>query len=238
MSKYTTEVRWICETLADGNVIKDPTPGWFIEHSRDKIFNFDFPIFDEAYRPVLETKILKRYYTREICCETVGRWKLFLEQRLNEIMPYYNKLYESELIEFNPFYDVNLTIDHKTENEGTEVGSGTRNTDTEGNENIDGTYWEYYSDTPQGTVGNLNDLTYLTNATKNTKDESKDYTQGVDEETTSNKTVNSTEDYLEHIVGKRGGQTYARMLKEWRDTFLNIDMMILDDLQDLFFNLW
>lgn len=238
MSKYTTEVRFICETHAEGSMVKDPTPGWYIEHSREQIFNFEYPIFDELYRPVLETKILKRYYTREICCETVGRWKLFLEQRLNEIMPYYNKLYESELIEFNPFYDVNLTIDHTTENEGTEVGSGTRNTGTEGSENIDGTYWEYYSDTPQGTVGNLNDLTYLTNATKNTKDETKEYEQDVDESTTSNKTVNSTEDYLEHIVGKRGGQTYARMLKEWRDTFLNIDMMILDDLQDLFFNLW
>lgn len=266
MSKYTTEVRWICETLADMNEIRDPSPGWIIEHSKDKIFDFNFPIFDEAYRPVLETKILKRYYTREICCETVGRWKLFLEQRLNEIMPYYNKLYESELIEFNPFYDVNLTIDHKTENEGTEVGSGTRNTgtegsenidttrdtDTEGSETIDETNWEYYSDTPQGTVGNIDNLTYLTNATKNTKDSTREYEQAVDETinrdrsyeeavdeaTTSNKTVNSTEDYLEHIVGKRGGQTYAKMLKEWRDTFLNIDMMVLDDLQDLFFNLW
>lgn len=238
MSKYTTELRFICETNSGLDMDNNPTPDEVIAGSREKIFDFKYPIFDEAYKSVLESKILKRYYTREICCETVGRWKLFLEQRMNEIMPYYNKLYESELIEFNPFYDVNLTIDHKTENEGTETGSGTRNTGTEGSETIDGTNWEYYSDTPQGTVGNLDNLTYLTNATKNTKDETKEYEQDVDETTSSEKTMNSTEDYLEHIVGKRGGHSYAKLLKEYRDTFLNIDVMVMDDLKDLFFNLW
>lgn len=238
MSKYTTEVRFICEMNTQEPDVKNPTPDWYIEHSREKIFDFEYPIFDETYRSVLETKILKRYYTREICAETVGRWKLFLNQRMNEIMPYYNKLYESELIKFNPMYDVDLTIDHTRENDGTEVGSGTRNTDTEGTNTVNGTNWEYYSDTPQGTVGNLDNLTYLTNATKNTKNETTDYEQGVDESTTTNKTVNSTEDYLEHIVGKRGGLSYSKMLKEFRETFLNIDMMVLDDLKDLFFNLW
>lgn len=238
MSKYTTEVRFICEMNADGNTVKDPTPEWYIENSREKIFDFDYPIFDELYRPVLECKILRRYYTREICAETVGRWKLFLSQKMNEIMPYYNKLYLSELLEFNPFYDVNLTIDHRTENEGEETGSGTRDTDTTGNTRPDTVEWDLFSDTPQGTVGNLDNETYLTNANKNTKGGRTDYEQNVDETTSTTKNITNTEDYLEHIVGKRGGHSYAKLLKEYRETFLNIDVMVLDDLQDLFFNLW
>ena len=60
MSKYTTEVRFICETFSG----LDESKGCFnineiIEQSRSKIFNFDYPIFDEKYRGVLETKILK-----------------------------------------------------------------------------------------------------------------------------------------------------------------------------------
>lgn len=94
------------------------------------MFDFQFPIFDESYRSVIETKILRHYYTREIGLETVGLWKLKLNTKLNEIMPYYNKLYKSELIEFNPLYDVELTRERKVE------GSGTKN--TKNSENRDG----------------------------------------------------------------------------------------------------
>ena len=86
MAKYTTELRSICEVYAGYNeeqgynnvndVIKKALP---------KIFDFDFPIYDENYRSVLETKIVKHFYTREIGYETVGRWKLALDERLNLI---------------------------------------------------------------------------------------------------------------------------------------------------------
>ena len=59
VSKYTTEVRFICESfsgLTNANVAK------YIENSWKKIFDFNFPIWDENYRSVLCTKILKHYY--------------------------------------------------------------------------------------------------------------------------------------------------------------------------------
>ena len=107
MSKYTTQVRFICENYAGltesvgyGKVDE------IIASARKKVFDFPYPIFDETYRNVLETKILKHFYTREIGAETVGLWKLWLNTKMNEIMPYYNKLYKSELLDFNPLYDV------------------------------------------------------------------------------------------------------------------------------------
>ena len=101
MSKYTTQLRFICETEAGltesqgfGKVNE------IIDKARIKIFDFPYPIFDEAYKQTLETKILKHYYLREIGTETYGLWKLFLSNKMNEIMPYYNKLYETEKLKF------------------------------------------------------------------------------------------------------------------------------------------
>ena len=113
MSKYTTEVRYICEKAAG----YDESKGYadvdeIINDSVSNIFSFNFPIFDESYRNVICSKILKHYYTREIGFETVGLWKLKLDTKLNEIMPFYNKLYESELLKFNPLYDVDLQTTH------------------------------------------------------------------------------------------------------------------------------
>ena len=83
MSKYTTELRFICESkagLSDSvgfNQIDD-----VISNSWNKIFD-NFTIFDESYRSVLCSKILKHYYTREISAETVGLWQHWLNTRMN-----------------------------------------------------------------------------------------------------------------------------------------------------------
>lgn len=217
MSKYTTQVRFICEERAG----YEESQGYekvneIIEKARGKIFNFDYEIFDEEYRPILEKKILKHYYTREICEETFGLWQLRLDARMNDIMPFYNQLYKSELIKFNPMYDVDLTTTH--DKQGTEIGNNnsyenengskaknensyisenenrakseakvnkTKNNESEsnsentvtssgttnkGSENNDNTNWKAYSDTPQGSLQNVDNGTYLTNATKTTDD--------------------------------------------------------------------
>lgn len=320
MSKYTTELRYICEHSAG----LDESVGYnsidtVLDGCRDKIFDFDFPIFDEEYRPTLENKILKHYYTREIGCETVGLWKHFLCTRLNEIMPYYNQLYKSELIKFNPMYDTDLTTDYQkvdngsnektsdfteqgafTENDAT-VGSDTfstkgrtnesgigKDTSTSHSETDDDNthtptnkndHWEYFSDTPEGQLQGVQQMNYLTTALHTTDDSTgsevtddrhtendtnnvsenitnkvgntdnegvnnstsktdKDGTNNKSGNANSNELIKNVEDYLHHVVGKSGGVSYSKLLEEYRKTFLNIDMMIINDLRDLFMNLW
>lgn len=235
MSKYTTEVRFICETAAG----YDESQGYYkaddiIEKSRGKIFDFEYPIFDVNYRSVLETKILRHYYTREIGLETEGLWKHFLNMKMNEIMPYYNKLYESELLKFNPLYDYDLYRKRDTENVGRGTDTGTRK--NSGTSDTNTNNWQMYSDTPQGSIDGLRSETYLTNATHTTNDSNNE----IENTETRNlaSTYNSTEDYLEHVYGKTPGVSYSKMLKEYRDTFLNIDMKIINELSDLFMNVW
>lgn len=351
MSKYTTEVRYICENYAGYSETQDlDNVESAIEAARTKVFDFDFPMFDESYRSVLETKFLKHYYTREIGFETVGLWKLWLNKRLNEIMPFYNQLYKSETLEFNPFYDVDFytkrnntgKYDETSTSEGTSKSVRTDNlneattgnslrtdnlkeettgdtlrtdnlneatsseTDTTTNatrtDNLAhsdttttaNTHYDLYSDTPQGALTGVDNENYLTNARKitdsgtennngtntgtvqntgtqnvtgsgstantGTQDVSttgsKDNTgtqsiategnkantgtQQVDGNTTGNGTKNYTnvDDYLEHVAGKRSYATYSEMLQKYRETFLNIDMMVIDELEDLFMNVW
>lgn len=396
MSSFTTQVRFICEVAAG----RDESAGQsdvnhIITLAAPRVFNFDFPIYDEAYRPELEKKILRHFYTREIGYETVGLWKLKLEDKLNLIMPYYNKLYESTLLEFNPLYDVDYKVEgnkkgnknsvnsgsrdetvesdknvsgnesgnrnniksgDREENEnrantikttkenndvesknrdfvGTDKGSNTRkstdnrsNTNTEnssGDRTLERDAWDLYSDTPQsGVIGlknfglgdvpaeSVSNNAYLTNARRNTE-ESKEHTNNdnsgvsleegkIDEEGTndveynyntsdsnvrnknenedkqesgnaskkeSNNTVevgndtrekaehttgkntkygtstdvgnqDTTEDYAQHVFGKKGGYTYSKMIEEFRKTLINVDMQIMRELEPLFMGLW
>lgn len=307
MSKYTTELRYICEALAG----EDESVGYdsiseVITKALPKLFDFDFPIFDEAYRQVLERKIVKHYYTREICAETVGLWKLYLDTKLNEIMPYYNQLYTTELISYNPLYDIDLHREHSKA--GNENGSGSNASQTASTHNsqyaetgsydrtvqsadernytgssnmtrnFDGDYsesgenLEAYSDTPNNKLSNVTQLDYLTTLTKDTysnqkssdedttehnqhiDDTTRNYSENVHEDTQRNtsenatnneskngnytSTVATTESYIENITGSTGGMTYAKKISEFRKNILNIDMMIINELSDLFFGLW
>lgn len=279
MSKYTTEVRFICENksgleISGGSGDVDS----IIANSWNKIFTSKAPFFDEEYRSILCQKILKHYYLREICCETVGIWKLWMNTRLEEIMPYYNQLYDSAKIKFNPMHNVDLTSKHERNVEGTSKEDGTRTDNTTGKRTLTGnrdtdntsvgtrnttnssdeTKRDLYSDTPQGAITGLENENYLTNARKITDNvngtgneetntteksdtdysETEDTTGKIDGVTSNTGKTNTTEDYLETIIGKQGTESFSSLLNEFRETFLNIDMQVIEEFNDLFFGLW
>ena len=242
MSKYTTEVRFLCETFAG----KSESEGYnsvneIIASARPVIFDFSYPIFDNNYKGVLETKILKHFYTREIGEETYGLWKLRLNTRMNEIMPFFNKLYESELLEFNPLYSTSKKISHS----GNRNDSGNRTENTTGSSttNDSGTNsvntLNLYSDTPQGGITNLKQNGYLTNATDNTSTETNTNTTSINGTNSLSATnaLTSTDSYIDIIEGYEG-QNPSRLVVDFRNSIINIDVMILENLEDLFMQLW
>ena len=242
MSKYTTELRFICESKAGlSNSVGFNQIDDVISNSWNKIFD-NFPIFDESYRSVLCSKILKHYYTREISAETVGLWQLWLNTRMGEIMPYYNKLYESALLEFDPFKDTNYTRNHGGTFTGDTVRNGRSEIDVDNSVTSNGTSnsKNLFSDTPQGAITNIENESYLTNATL-IKDTDTNTTNTDGNSTTQNTEttgITNTDNWIETIVGKQSTVSYSKLLQEFRDTFLNIDVMIINDLSDLFMNLW
>lgn len=279
MSKYTTEVRFICEQKAglEGSVGASDVDE-VLSKSWNKVVTSNFAIFDEAYREKLVSKVLKHYYLREIGAETVGVWMLWMNTKFEEIMPYYNQLYESAKLKFEPFYDVDYTrssqrdvteVEHgsyenngQTQSDGSSTDTGkTSNTRTGKTTEVGstgGTSKDLYSDTPQGALTGVENETYLTNARKVT--DSGNSNTDVDETITdagtsevkgvNSQTVNSSlnntnaksgekgDTFSEDVRGKMGGGSYSKMLIEYRDTFINIDMLVVDEFKDLFFGLW
>lgn len=282
MSKFTTEVRYICETeagLEESKGYNDVNE--IISLARTKIFNFSYPIYDENYRSVLETKILKHFYTREIGLETVGLWKLKLDTKMNEIMPYYNQLYKSALLEFNPLWTDDYSRIYNRANDGNNLNVGNNETDStsfnvgqneektsETNTRIgqndekrtdNNISRDKYADTPQGALTDLEADKYLTNARKITEDNSgttantniengtTDNNRNISSVNNSDSKTNTNssnqniftnvEDYLEMVQGRRGKDSSELLLK-YRKTFLNIDMQVIDDLEELFYHLW
>lgn len=273
MSKYTTELRYLIESNFDLGLD-------------------DYPIFDESYRQLLNDKIINHYYFREIGMETAELFKRYLNQTMREIMPYYNQLYKSELLEFNPFYNVDKTVtadknnnhisdfvanvtgknQQTTDSENNQINNSKQQTTTAansvgesvGNSTSTDKNKNVASDTPQGflSINSIDNNTYATTAEmsnaesiNNTKATSNNSENGITDQTTAdetkatansesnattktdttNKTTsNDFENYVNHVVGKSEGETYSEMLIKFRETFLNIDMMIIDELKTCF----
>lgn len=237
MSLYTTEVRFICESLAGyQESVGLSKVSDVLEKSWSKVFDFDFPMFDEQYRSVLCQKILLHYYTREISAETVGLWKLWLRRRMNEIMPYYNKLYESEKFKFDPMTDVDLTTTHKgsgsnagtVDNTGNDVREGSGNSTNKGTVGDSGkttrsgsgsgtggnnaTSTKAFSDTPMGQLQQVKDMKYLSSAQVDTDSNSQTSSYKDSEESTNANT--QTRDLADTFTNS---ETIARTNTETRD---------------------
>lgn len=335
MSKYATLLRWYVDEKAQDETL---TVLEKCQKVQADIFE-QYPIFDENHRSVLNAKILRHYYFYEIGFETVGLFKEFLNAKMLEIMPYYNKLYLSVIEDMPIFEDVDYfekttnkefgksflnsknmgrgqddNENHfagslKTDFKGKEInkvkpkGTETKTTTDSGTEtntllktgeehSTPGvTTTNVMSDTPQGSLSGVTNKNYLTSAQQqsfsgfdsvsfaNRKDETttefnnrkheeqlefsadredsteKEYQNRYDEATTDNWTTNTLTSKnfnrsksdsknskfgggYRHVKGKTNNKSYAEILQEYRQSLINIDMMIINELQDLFMQIY
>lgn len=217
---------------------------------------FEYPTFYQgAEKEAFEQKVLDHYRFRQIGQETPGRWLHYFRSRIREIMPYYIQLYESQALMQSiedPFGNVDIVETFEQTSTGSHTGSTnststgesqveSTSTDTATND-VEGEKTKKFHNTPQGEVDNLGD--YLTEATVDL-----DKTLTTDNKTTTGSTTatntgsqqdttqGSQEGTLRHTLTKKGNQgvnTYAHDMRELRETFLNIDLMIINELKDLF----
>ena len=251
MSNYTTQVRFICEQKA--GLLESSGAGDIdnvIGEAWDKIFTKEIDFFDPEYKPIICSKILRHYYFREIGAETAGLWCSWMNTVLSEIMPYYNKMYASAMLELDPFKDTDYTRegaragtqDEKTESSYKDDAESVTQSATSDTGNRTG--YDLYSDTPQGALTGVENQTYLTDARKNTDTISNTgsaSSAGTDTKTgerTDQKNAGSTENYIERIAGKVASTSYSELLTKYRETFINIDMMVIKEFEDCFFKLW
>lgn len=247
MSKYTTMLRYVCETYAGETISRgEASIDEIIQLAIPHIFDFTFPIYDENHRNELETKIIMHYYMYEIGAETVGLWKMFLKTTLNEIMPYYNELYKSAELLNNPLDDVDYkrTIEGSGNETKTEKNVSTQNTNGSYEDNViesnNSKTVGKYSDTPQGGLNGLEEDRYMSEANITNNEGNRTNNSNGTTEQTTNGTFNTDgttqNDHFttENVKGKMYSGSKAKITMEYRRAILNVDMMIINELRDLF----
>ena len=116
--------------------------------SREYIFDFDYPLSDKVDKEKFEIQILNHFLLRRIGFETFNAFKIYLENKLNEIMPYYNILFDS-LYNFNLFNDGEKITRTQNENSSS-TGQGNSESDRRFNE------------FPQNKLNTIKDGSYVT----------------------------------------------------------------------------
>ena len=195
-----------------------------IKTLKDNNFDFglqNYPIFNETYRDTLNNNILNFYYENEIGFETAELFKFYLNNTMQLIMPKYNIMYEKQEQALLKIFDnVNL---HETSNRDNE---NTINSETISNSNNK----VLFQDTPQGQLDftDLENQKWATNYTMN-KSNIGDNSQSSGE---------SSEDYERTITGNNGNKYNIELLNDIKNNIMNIDMLIINELSDLFMGIF
>lgn len=260
----TVELGDLIESGVDIWAFDYPVPRSVIEYN-GKTCKVDF---DKAE---LERKITDHYRFRQIGQETPGRWLHYFRTRMREIMPYYVQLYEFDAKFRNiedPLESYNLreefeqqtagsgsitgTTEDSTSSETTGSIERSSSGSTEGTRDTETDFERRYSDTPQGSIDNLDD--YLTEGTKE-KTQIGETTAGSSSETGSESSAGtvmasgsgsssqeSTEEgSVSHTLTRRGNigvQPLGGEVQNIRSAFINIDQMIINELKDLFLQMY
>lgn len=103
MSKFTTQLRWIVEQ-EQGEIPYSQTHR-YTESTWKKLGLNDYEIWEPEYRETLNAKIIDHFFFREIGFETAAQFAWYIRRTMQEIMPYYNKLYEVQAMMTDPLRD-------------------------------------------------------------------------------------------------------------------------------------
>lgn len=174
----------------------------------------EYPIFDEAYREKLNDKIIDHFQFREIGLETVEMFRVFVQRKMNEIMPLYNQFYESETLAVDPF--ITFDTDTDTVNNSTSVATNSSLANAKSRA-VD-------QDFPQTMLSENGD--YASGAVNNVSD------------STSSGEADSTDESIGTVNTRGFSGAMSDLLLRYRDTFLNIDMQVISELDGLFMGLW
>lgn len=228
----TVELGDIVESGVDLWAFDYPVPRSTIEYN-GKVCTVDF---DKAK---FEQKVIDHYRFRQIGFETVGRFLHYFRSRIREIMPYYVQLYEFDAKFRNiddPLESYNLVETFNESRSGAGRVTGSSTAETSGSSSGETNNTSKFSDTPQGSVDNLDN--YLTNATVENGDASSSTS-----ENTSGSSTQETEDTDETTStmtrrGNIGVQPLGGEVENIRSAFINIDLQIIEELADLFLKIY
>lgn len=222
------------------------------------IFDFDYDLFNPNYKSTFEQLFIDYFYLEEIGHETVGQFKHRLKNKLQLVLPYYNKLYMSQELEQRILdnYDVTETINREVVGELESISNSDMNRtikgDTTQNSTNDysksGDSKQLYKDTPKTKI-DIDNFDIVTNITKNIINELGNSNDTLNQilnniENSNNKDVssqrtNNNEIYTRKMTGNIGIQTDADAIVKYWSSLRNVTLEIFEnELSSLFMGVY
>lgn len=175
--------------------------------THDKIFDFDYELSDALNKNQFEIDILNHYMMRRIGFETVTAFQLYLENKLHEILPYYNLMLDS-FKDFNLF-DSGETITRQTNDNRNIIN----NASTDGENR--------YSEYPLNQLSDISDGSYVSNQSTSK----------------INNSSNSSDVNLTNETIKRTPVDKMEIYKKFLETKRSVMSMIYKELDSLFYGI-
>lgn len=212
IAKYTLEIY---------NIVKDKNFNLFD-------FDYDFYSDDIKIKHKFEQQFIDNYMFYEIGFETVFRFKHALKTKLNNIMTIYKQLYESQLrcqdIDFMLNKDLREEFERSIEGNVSSI-STLNSSDNQITMNKE-------SNIENGNASLSLEKGSLTNVGENNlniKSDSNNTNEGL---------TNQKEKTILISKGNIGITSSAELLEKWRKTFININLMIIEECEDLFMRIY
>ena len=214
---------------------------------RTTIFNFDYPLSNNVSREAFETMILNHFLMRRIGFDTVTLFNIQLNVKLNEIMPFYNKMFDA-LENWDIFNDGEKTVKSGTDNRKTENTSNTTNSsnssnslNNESNTNTTNISDRRHSDNPQNAIENVRDGVYVTDYNydnnQNTGHDTSKSNGSSESSSNSESKNNTTDDNIYNETVTRTPADKIAILREMQTNIKNIYTMIFEELESLFYSI-
>jgi hypothetical protein len=239
MAQDTVQMRkFVTQWVKDAGAYDNSKPEWKQDFSPAyaRLGLDEYPIYDESKRKQLNAKFIRHYWMREIGCETVGHFCLWCSNTFNEIMPYYNKLYEAELLNVEHLLGIkrHKALEMLRDFDESSSGNGSSDTSTSST----GKSTNKFSDTPQDElfVSKVDAGDYLTNLTI---DDTQDNTT-VGTKSKSDGTITRVEYNRDNTDEFVTDPRYYQAFLDLSEKLLNLDMQVINNVQvqGLFMQVW
>lgn len=191
-----------------------------------ELFDFDYHFDDKKFKQELEQAVIDYYYFYEIGQETPEAFKHYFKSRWLRMIDYYNELYNTTLLEYNPLsnYSMSELMDQVAVN-NQETNS---TSDSTGKTHLSSDSTNKNSDYPQQPIAGGD---YLADETNTFVD-----SESTDNSKTTGKTTSlgeSNTNYQKTIEGITG-TSYPELIAKHRENLIRIKQMVIEELKPCF----
>ena len=194
---------------------------YLYEDENFNLFDFPYNLYNNDLKPWFEEKFYQHFMFYEIGFDTIGMFKQRLMSKLNDIYPYYKQLYETEIRSKGIDFMLNKDLKESYVRELTSNSNSNQESNVTSNS--------------LSTAGQLTP-SLIANSQKIDKfmDSAQKDNSSSNSTSTGESNGNSKEEYTLTSQGNIGITSSAELLTKWRETILNIDLMIFEECNDLF----